>query len=219
MMSHHDVFEDLLADEQEPSPALPTEAANDLACWTSNEEMLEAELHADAGPSDVELDLLGDSLAMSERSVHLYESDEDGEENLFDNFEANNPGSRVLIPSHQEPEIDELVRGANTDSACGYDDAQVERASHPVYARKAVKNELVPAAANASVSPLQKIDCMFEQIVDDMLDEKGEISLAINLRARQISHRQATGELEMPVRKTKRICFPGRTPEEAWRFS
>ncbi|KAK4501379.1 hypothetical protein PRZ48_007188 [Zasmidium cellare] len=58
-----------------------------------------------------------------------------------------------------------------------------------------------------------KIEACFEQIVDDLLNEKDEVSITLKTRKRTGSARD--GQSTTPER---RICFPGKTAEEAWRF-
>ncbi|KAF2170797.1 hypothetical protein M409DRAFT_63857 [Zasmidium cellare ATCC 36951] len=59
-----------------------------------------------------------------------------------------------------------------------------------------------------------KIEACFERIVDALLNEKDEIS--ITLKSRKTNRSARDGEATSSERL---ICFPGKSAEEAWRFS
>ncbi len=70
------------------------------------------------------------------------------------------------------------------------------------------------------VSPLGKIEAVFEQIADDMLGHAGQISISLDVRPRIPPTRGgAVADATTLDRKTRRLGFPGKTAEEAWRFS
>lgn len=63
---------------------------------------------------------------------------------------------------------------------------------------------------------------MLECVVDDMLDEKEEISLTLNIRRsrlREAASKAHVGFNDRSEYKMRRLCFPGKTAREAWRFS
>ncbi|KAK0276725.1 endodeoxyribonuclease [Friedmanniomyces endolithicus] len=86
--------------------------------------------------------------------------------------------------------------------------------------------EIVPDCSDTTtsttspVSPLGKIEAVFEQIADDMLGHAGQISISLDVRPRIPPSRG--GEVADAItldRKTRRLGFPGKTAEEAWRFT
>lgn len=62
-----------------------------------------------------------------------------------------------------------------------------------------------------STDVIDKIEDVFEQMTDAMLNEKSEISITLKTR-----RRVATDEPRED--RTKRLTFPGKTANEAWRF-
>lgn len=69
--------------------------------------------------------------------------------------------------------------------------------------------------------PLERIEAVFETVLDALNDERDELCLtlykrpAVNTRGTSTElHRDAV----LPGVKTRRICFPGKSAEEAWRF-
>lgn len=66
---------------------------------------------------------------------------------------------------------------------------------------------------------MAKIESVFEAMVDVLLNERGQLSIAIKTQPsprRQQLHPSAThgarGE------SVQHLCFPGKTDKEAWRF-
>jgi len=74
--------------------------------------------------------------------------------------------------------------------------------------------ESAPLVGSSTV--IDRIERAFERIADDMLSKQDEIGLTLNVRSRAVT---VGGSAEDSVVKTRRICFPGRSAEEAWRFS
>lgn len=59
---------------------------------------------------------------------------------------------------------------------------------------------------------IDKIENIFEQIADAMLSEKNEISITLKTRRRVLS------DIRSDEDRTKRLSFPGKSANEAWRF-
>lgn len=66
-----------------------------------------------------------------------------------------------------------------------------------------------------SPAAIAKIEDVFEQIVDALLNEKEEFS--ITLKSRKSAALRAAGDGQLSVRE-RRLCFPGKNAEQAWRF-
>ncbi|WPH03730.1 meiosis-specific topoisomerase Spo11/meiotic recombination protein spo11 [Acrodontium crateriforme] len=60
-----------------------------------------------------------------------------------------------------------------------------------------------------------KIEAIFDEMLDALLHKQDQLSLTLKVRRRQRAQQHSTAN---EVRE-KQITFPGKTPEEAWRFS
>ncbi|KAK0291946.1 endodeoxyribonuclease [Friedmanniomyces endolithicus] len=75
-------------------------------------------------------------------------------------------------------------------------------------------------STTSPVSTLGKIEAVFEQIADDMLGHARQISISLDVRPRIPPTRSgAVADAITLDRKTRRLGFPGKTAEEAWRFT
>ncbi|KAK3070766.1 endodeoxyribonuclease [Teratosphaeriaceae sp. CCFEE 6253] len=78
--------------------------------------------------------------------------------------------------------------------------------------------DAVPARQPPPV--LARIEAIFQQMADDMVNHRPEIALALHVRPRNpvrgvdVGSKAAASE-----RKVKRLSFPGKTAKEAWRFT
>lgn len=69
---------------------------------------------------------------------------------------------------------------------------------------------------------LEKIEEVFERIADALLDEKDDLAITLKTRVSRanVPTTSTSNSILGPVTtKSRRICFPGKTAEEAWRFS
>jgi len=73
------------------------------------------------------------------------------------------------------------------------------------------------------ITPQHHIEAFLEQIVNAIVNEEDEISITLGVRRTSSSLRSnLTDQAEKssaPEIKTRRLCFPGKTEKEAWRFS
>jgi len=76
----------------------------------------------------------------------------------------------------------------------------------------------IRALTKPATSVLDRIEAVFEQIADEMLSRKAEIGLSLHIRPRQVPQTGTSNTPAPAERKIKRVCFPGKTAEEAWRF-
>lgn len=70
---------------------------------------------------------------------------------------------------------------------------------------------VIPLTGN-SADVTDKIEDVFEQIADAMLNDKKEISITLKTRRRVPTDKQSDEDL------TRTLSFPGKTENEAWRF-
>lgn len=70
--------------------------------------------------------------------------------------------------------------------------------------------------AGSKSNVLTKIEGVFEAMVDVLLNERGQLSIAIKTRP---SPRTNSSEaLQTNGESVQHLCFPGKTEKEAWRF-
>ncbi|KAK5116171.1 hypothetical protein LTR62_008497 [Meristemomyces frigidus] len=67
-------------------------------------------------------------------------------------------------------------------------------------------------------SPRDQIEAIFQAISRNLNNEEPELEVSLNMRPRQMLSRSTPSDQQAKVR-TKRLCFPGRTEDEAWRFT
>jgi hypothetical protein len=73
--------------------------------------------------------------------------------------------------------------------------------------------------AGSSSTVLAKIENIFEGMLDVLLNERGQLSIAI--KTRPTSRQQqldSTRTSQTPTEAVQLLCFPGKTEKEAWRF-
>lgn len=73
-----------------------------------------------------------------------------------------------------------------------------------------------------SGSVLKKIENVFESVKNDLFNDKDDLSITLKLRtsrAKSDLMLQKSRTHKAPTARSKRLCFPGKTEEEAWRFS
>ena len=74
--------------------------------------------------------------------------------------------------------------------------------------------------ADCRTKVLAKIETIFEDMADVLLNERGQMSMSIRRRSKiSGSHRMQEPLSEAAPTVEKRISFPGKTEKEAWQFS
>ncbi|KAK4565817.1 endodeoxyribonuclease [Recurvomyces mirabilis] len=91
---------------------------------------------------------------------------------------------------------------------------------HPEKARSS-KKQKASSFSHPNGSPRQWIEAIFRQILNDLDDGEAEIGISLNLRSRQPLRSQAvlTGDSSDTRVRSKRLSFPGKTEDVAWRFT
>lgn len=68
---------------------------------------------------------------------------------------------------------------------------------------------------------MRMIETIFEQMALVLLNERGQLSVVLKTRYDRSVARPAAaaqGDPPNPASSERRICFPGKTEREAWRF-
>ena len=98
-------------------------------------------------------------------------------------------------------------------------DSTIARTVSPERNVSALPTDLSGDEAGIKTIVLAKIETIFEAMVDVLLNERGQLSVAIKTRPspqrQQLDPSEATGSHGENVQQ---LCFPGKTEKEAWRF-
>jgi len=88
--------------------------------------------------------------------------------------------------------------------------ARLARASEQDVSKDEVGNRL---------NVLAKIESIFEAMVDVLLNERGQLCVAIKPRPRERGQpHDPINAAQTHVESVQHLCFPGKTEKEAWRF-
>ena len=66
---------------------------------------------------------------------------------------------------------------------------------------------------------IAKVERVVESIVDGLLNNNDELSIAIKVKKSRTAIRTGVKSEIEPVTEFRKVTFPGRTGHEAWRFS
>jgi meiotic recombination protein SPO11 len=75
---------------------------------------------------------------------------------------------------------------------------------------------------NQAGAVITKIEDIFESVVDCVLDEEKELVIPMKSRGKSkniVNKDNSTRVNRTPKTETRNICFPSRSPQEAWKFS
>ncbi|KAI5364770.1 Putative spo11/DNA topoisomerase VI subunit A, spo11/DNA topoisomerase VI, subunit A [Septoria linicola] len=125
---------------------------------------------------------------------------------------ASNPKEGASERQHQTGIEDSTIPGALPLNTTSFADTMGQNDFRPAVT-------LLPRACpNAGV--LERVEVIFEEIVDAMLNDKPEIGITLKSRQRHsVADIQGTSAEGVSPTPSRRYCFPGRTADEAWRFS
>jgi hypothetical protein len=124
----------------------------------------------------------------------------------------------LMQPHHAEPaaytvDHDMCPQVSRPDGVC--DDADTLASPH-VRARSPDVSE---GDVGSSSSVLAKIENIFESMLDVLLNERGQLSVAIKTRPRSRQQQlDSASASQTPAESIQHLCFPGKTEKEAWRF-
>jgi hypothetical protein len=116
--------------------------------------------------------------------------------------------------------IDDPATYPLSDALDGTHDDQNQPASPCVMSlshrdRASQLNDLKTGVGSGS-DVLARIESIFEAMLDVLLNERGQLSIAIITRPS--SRRQQLNSTIANTDSVQHMCFPGRTEKEAWRF-
>ena len=81
------------------------------------------------------------------------------------------------------------------------------------------ENTIVPVVSNVAHSPQalrEQIETIFADAANSLVSNSGQLALQISSRPRSSEDRDV---LDENILRHRTICFPGKTPQDAWRFS
>jgi hypothetical protein len=128
-------------------------------------------------------------------------------------------------PHRTQPAIsvgnhDELEPSAGLDSGCGDEDrSATPYVDAPASLARTTEQDVSKHEVGNRSNVLAKIESIFEAMVDVLLNERGQLSVAI--RTRPLSRGQSRDPInaaQTPAESVQHLCFPGKTEKEAWRF-
>ena len=128
-------------------------------------------------------------------------------------------------PHRIEPVVSDIVRkesqpSTGFDMLCG--DEGRPAAPHvdsPTHVAPSSHQDISKDEMGNRLNVQAKIESIFEAMVDVLLNERGQLSVAI--KTRPISRgqpRDSTNTAQTYTESVQHLCFPGKTEKEAWRF-
>jgi meiotic recombination protein SPO11 len=110
---------------------------------------------------------------------------------------------------------------ASSPGLVGYDESVFASRVHP----PADQQQTVFAASPEEVTPtagtsvVARIENIFEAMADVLLNERGQLSVELVTRPRvSRQHHDTADSTSAQSVAVQRLCFPGKTEREAWRF-
>ncbi|KAK5733773.1 Signal recognition particle [Elasticomyces elasticus] len=156
-----------------------------------------------------------DPLGATAGSAAFYESEDEFPDNGDDVPQLTlEPDASPPLARDNDPGEQRKTKGARAKSGLRTK-PRPSKASRVTDASMKSKSNVVTSPA----SPLEKITAVFEQIAEEMVEREPEIAITLNVRPRIAPQTITSDATASPDVKVRRICFPGKTAEEAWRFS
>lgn len=133
------------------------------------------------------------------------------------------------LPSHQahctEPaativDHDACLQLNSSDNVCGDEDCLASpHVDTPIHTMQESQPNILNDKAGSGSNVLAKIESIFEAMLDVLLNERGQLSVAIMTRP-QSQRQQFTSTIasQTHAESVQHIHFPGKTEKEAWRF-
>jgi hypothetical protein len=128
--------------------------------------------------------------------------------------------SHHIEPATSVSNHDEREPSIATKRHCGDEDLPTfPPVDPPAYlARKSEQDTSNGETANRS-GVLAKIESIFEAMLDVLLNERGQLTVAIKTRPFSRGQpRDPTNTAQRHAESVQHLCFPGKTEKEAWRF-
>lgn len=115
---------------------------------------------------------------------------------------------------------DEYAEPTASNRLSGSDDKPASsHAASPTHLERADQQNFPRSMRNIRSDVMAKIEGIFEAMVDALLNERGQLSIALRTRPSSRSQqRDSTNAAQTYTESVQHLCFPGRTEKEAWRF-
>jgi len=128
--------------------------------------------------------------------------------------------SHRIEPATSVVDHNEYEWPTGVGKACG--DESRPASSHlnsPGHVARTTEQDVSKHEVGNRSNVLAKIESIFEAMVDVLLNERGQLSVAIKTRPlSRVQPRDPTNAPQTHAESVQQLCFPGKTEKEAWRF-
>lgn len=171
---------------------------------------------------DVECDVLSDSDMLDDASEEAWYASPASSLRVTDVVQGD-------IPSRNPHRIEPAIPVGNRDErgpSVGpgrvgdvVDRCTSPHVNSPAYLAPSSQQDISKDALGNRSNVLAKIESIFEAMVDVLLNERGQLSVAIKTRPLSRGQpRDPTSTAQTHAESVQHLCFPGKTEKEAWRF-
>ena len=115
---------------------------------------------------------------------------------------------------------DEHEPSTGSSRVCGDEDRPATpHVDSPAHHARTSQQDLSKNEMGNRSNVLAKIEGILEAMVDVLLNERGQLSIAIKTRPLSRGQlRDSTNAAQTHAEPVQHLCFPGKTEKEAWRF-
>lgn len=128
-------------------------------------------------------------------------------------------------PHHIEPAVSAIYCKGSQPSTdlnmlCGVEECPSSpHVDSPAHVAPPSQQDISKDAVGNHSNVLAKIESIFEAMVDVLLNERGQLSVAIKTRPLPRGQpRDPQDAAQTHAESVQQLCFPGKTEKEAWRF-
>lgn len=167
-------------------------------CDLSDSEMLD----------DASEEALYASFALPLQAIHEVDDDMRSEQTHY-----TEPAAPIVNDDKcAEPTASNKLSGSDDNPASPH-------ADDPAPLERAGQQSISKSESNVRSDVMAKIEGIFEAMVDVLLNERGQLSIALRTRpSSRGRQRDSTHAAQTCNESVQHLCFPGKTEKEAWRF-
>lgn len=204
-----DPYTTSLGQQRERLDTAPTTTTHEITLPSRPFNMNDYEPQCHSSDSEMLDDTAGDAytaaLASPLQVAHVVDEDALSEQ-------AHCIGPVAVVENPNTYSLSDAVNGIRD----GQNQSGFSRLMSPSHGDRASQPDYFETDVGSVTDVLARIESIFEAMLDVLLNERGQLSIAIITRP--TSRRQ---RLESPIAhadSVQHICFPGKTEKEAWRF-